>query len=306
MSFLNKLPGWGHKSAGADANSEAELAFEGGYSRSRRPALSVAGSSSAAGGLDLALPDVHHGGFEPSQLSHEMNSVQSIISEAEPSDSSDSLDSRHEEAAARVAAAPLPLIGKRPIAEQQRILYAVVIVSLVLLVGLTTLSVIWATRGSAQVAASGQALMQSQRLAKSVSQALIGSPQAFPEVRESAQVLGRNVRGLKTGEGDIAAAPGNVHPALDGVLPLAEKAEKNAATVLAQEKILTQIGQALRGINRQSSDMLDVAETVSSLKVQRDAAPSELLAIGQLIMLTQRIGKSANEFLTTDGVSDDA
>ena len=42
---------------------------------------------------------------------------------------------------------------------------------------------------AAQVAASGQALMQSQRLAKSVSQALIGSPTAFPEVKESADVL---------------------------------------------------------------------------------------------------------------------
>ena len=31
--------------------------------------------------------------------------------------------------------------------------------------------------------------MQSQRLAKSVSQALIGSPTAFPEVKDSAEVL---------------------------------------------------------------------------------------------------------------------
>ena len=58
--------------------------------------------------------------------------------------------------------------------------------------------------------ATGQALMQSQRLAKSVSQALIGSPQAFPEVAESTDVLARTVRDLKTGEGSLAAAPAGV------------------------------------------------------------------------------------------------
>src|SRR5262249_17794021 len=48
------------------------------------------------------------------------------------------------------------------------------------------------------------------------------------------------------------------------------------------------------------------AETVSSLKLQQDASPAELSAVGQLVMLTQRIGKSANEFLTMEGVSPEA
>jgi twitching motility protein PilJ len=49
-----------------------------------------------------------------------------------------------------------------------------------------------------------------------------------------------------------------------------------------------------------------VAETVSSLKLQQNAAATELSAAGQLVMLTQRIGKSANEFLTIEGVSPEA
>ncbi|MEO7008672.1 MAG: methyl-accepting chemotaxis protein, partial [Caldimonas sp.] len=87
---------------------------------------------------------------------------------------------------------------------------------------------------------------------------------------------------------------------------LVERAGKNAAIVLAQQKVLTQVGLSLRAINRQSADLLDVAETVSSLKVQHDAPAVELSAVGQLVMLTQRIGKSANEFLTTEGVSPEA
>ena len=58
------------------------------------------------------------------------------------------------------------------------------------------------------------------------------------------------------------------------------------------------MGDALRTINRQSSDLLEIAETVSSLKLQQNAPAAEISAAGQLVMLTQRIGKSANEFQT--------
>jgi twitching motility protein PilJ len=42
---------------------------------------------------------------------------------------------------------------------------------------------------------------------------------------------------------------------------------------MGQQKILTQVGDALRTINRQSSDLLEIAETVSSLKLQQNAPP---------------------------------
>jgi twitching motility protein PilJ len=159
-----------------------------------------------------------------------------------------------------------------------------------------------------QVAASGQALMQSQRLAKSVSQALIGNPAAFAEVKDSVDVLARNVRGFKQGDSDIGLVA--LGPEYEGqlgeLLPKVDVAERNAAVVLSQQKILTQVGDALRSINRQSSDLLEIAETVSSLKLQLGAPPTEISAAGQLVMLTQRIGKSANEFLTMEGVSPEA
>jgi twitching motility protein PilJ len=93
---------------------------------------------------------------------------------------------------------------------------------------------------------------------------------------------------------------------LDKVLPLVDRAEKNAKAVMGQQKILTQIGTSLRLINRQSADLLEIAETVSSLKLQQNAPAIEISAVGQLVMLTQRIGKSSNEFLTSEGVSPEA
>lgn len=232
----------------------------------------------------------------------------SIITEAAPSEIADFSETRLPASGGDDAsgATGLPLIGNQPVAAQQRVLLTLVGLGLAGLVGMTIYSLNSASKGSAQVAASGQALMQSQRLAKSVSQALIGSAQAFPEVKESTEVLARSVRGLATGDGSLAAAPAAVQESLVPMIPLVDRAEKNANTVMGQEKILTQVGKALRTINRQSSDLLEIAETVSSLKLQQEAAPAELSAVGQLVMLTQRIGKSANEFLTMEGVSPEA
>jgi twitching motility protein PilJ len=200
----------------------------------------------------------------------------------------------------------LPLIGRRSAMEQQRVLGTLVVVGVLGFVVAGGLALTTANQRAAQLGATGQALMQSQRLAKSVSQALIGNPAAFPEVRESNTVLARNLRGLKVGNDQLSPTPAVTRDVLEPLLPLVDRAEKNAEVVLAQQATLTQVGQALRQINRQSSDLLETAETVSSLKLQTNASPAELSAVGQLVMLTQRIGKSANEFLTLEGVSPEA
>ncbi|WP_414654509.1 methyl-accepting chemotaxis protein [Ideonella sp.] len=202
--------------------------------------------------------------------------------------------------------AALPLIGKQPLAQQQRVLLGLIVGGAFAFVVTGGLALNAAAKQASQLAATGQALMQSQRLAKSVSQALIGSPAAFPEMKESGEVLARSLRGLNTGNEQVAAAPESVQESLAPLMPLLDRAEKNGSVVLAQQKTLTQVGQALRLINRQSSDLLEIAETVNSLKLQSGASASELSAVGQLVMLTQRIGKSANEFLTLEGVSPEA
>jgi twitching motility protein PilJ len=202
----------------------------------------------------------------------------------------------------------IPILGRRTVVAHQRILAALLALALLILALVTFFALSQAERVTQQLSATGQALMQSQRLAKSVSQALVGSPQAFPDVKESSEVLSKNIRALEKGDEAmrIDAVPAESQQAVTVISPLMERAEKNAKTVLGQQKILTQVGTALRTINRQSSDLLEIAETVSSLKLQQNAAPTEISAAGQLVMLTQRIGKSANEFLTMEGVSPEA
>ena len=202
----------------------------------------------------------------------------------------------------------LPLLGRRKLNEHQKILVVTLAASVLVLGAVTFFALNKAGNVAQQVAATGQSLMQSQRLAKSVSQALVGSVQAFPDVLDSADVLAKSVRGMKSGDKSLrlTAVSDKLQPDLEAVTPLMERAEQNAKVVMGQQAILTQVSDALRTINRQSSDLLEIAEAVSSLKLQQNAAPTEISAAGQLVMLTQRIGKSANEFLTMEGVSPEA
>ncbi len=291
MSFLNKIKNFGKRREEADAQDLG------------------AGDLPVNDVVTLDVPVDQTAAFEASpETDQTVNMDSSIISEVAPSEMADFAETRLRggEADAAAGGTGLPLIGERPLGQQQRILFAMVGVGLVGLIGMTFYSVNSASKGAAQVGASGQALMQSQRLAKSVSQALIGNASAFPEVRESADVLARNVRGLDKGDANLNQAPAAVQEALDPMLPLVDRAEKNANTVMGQQKILTEVGLALRAINRQSSDLLEIAETIASLKLQQGASSAEVSSVGQLVMLTQRIGKSANEFLTLEGVSPEA
>ncbi len=202
----------------------------------------------------------------------------------------------------------LPLLGRRTIDHHQKILAALLVLALFVLGIVTFLALRQAETVAQEVAATGESLMQSQRLAKSVSQALVGSAQAFPDVRESSEVLAKRMRGLKSGDDSLpmAAVSDELQPHMEKIIPFMERAEKNAKIVMDQQTILKQVGSALRTINRQSSDLLEIAETVLSLKLQQNAVATEISAAGQLVMLTQRIGKSANEFLTMEGVSPEA
>ena len=213
-----------------------------------------------------------------------------------------------EPAAAATAEAVAPMAASSGLVRQQRLL-ALALGAVVLLLLLVAGSAIFrAERLAQQVAATGQSLMQSQRLAKSVSQALIGNVPAFAEVRDSSDDLTRRVQGLANGDPSLKLerVGGQYDAELAKITPLVDRADKSAKAVLAQQKILTQIGSALHSVNRQSSDLLEMTETVASLKMQQSATLPEIAAAGQLVMLTQRIGKSANEFLTVEGVSPDA
>ena len=202
----------------------------------------------------------------------------------------------------------LPVLGRKSVIEHQRNLTIWLILALLALAVLTAYALIQANRTAKQLGATGQALMQSQRLAKSASLALVGNQAAFADVADSSTVLSKSVRALRSSDDElgVVSLSADYDGDLNSIFPMMEKSEKSAKTILGQQKVLTQVNSALRQINRQSSDLLEVAEAISSLKLQQNAGPSEISAAGQLVMLTQRIGKSSNEFLTAEGVGAEA
>ena len=215
MRFLSKVRSWGRKGDADSTDSiDGEMAFESAYAQPGAVAFQSAGEAALAEAKRTSK-------FDSMPPAH-ADSTQSIITESLPTEATDFAESRQLDD--EIGRGALPLIGHRSIGDQQRILVVLVGLGLLGLIALTIVSIASAGRGAAQVAASGQALMQSQRLAKSVSQALVGSAAAFPELKESAEVLARNVRSLKTGEAGIPAAPDAVQGVLEPVLPLVDRA----------------------------------------------------------------------------------
>ena len=202
----------------------------------------------------------------------------------------------------------VPGLGRRSVRAHRRVLGALLAVSLSLVVPAAIYKLNLLDTVNRQVKATGQVMLQSQRLAKSVSQALVGNPAAFSDLTESSEILSKSFDALENGDGvtGLQALPADFRPSLMAVKPLVEQAKDSAKTILAQQKILEQIASALQSINRQSEDLLELTRTISSMKQQQGASPTDVSAVGELSTLTQRIGKSANEFLTSQGVSPEA
>jgi twitching motility protein PilJ len=269
----------------------------------------------ARGKLQEAMPRFEHSRHDAMRHSGAMaldlnpatmpvyTSDSSIIAEAAPSAyAPEFAESRNDAAAPAQAPAPaagaLPLIGGMALAAQRRLLAALVFGGLFLLLVATALALTAAGRNAAQIGAAGQAQMQSQRLAKAVSLAVIGTPAAFEEVRDSAEVLARNVRALRAGDAEIAAVTPALQEQVNALIPLVDRAEKNARDILAQQRLLLQVTQALNAINRHIGNVQETTEGLIAHKLQTGGTPHELAALGQLLLLTQRIAGSATEFLT--------
>ncbi|CAA9440457.1 MAG: twitching motility protein PilJ, partial [uncultured Ramlibacter sp.] len=148
------------------------------------------GAGDPSGTLSLAAPDGSmHNTIEAGSSSHAPVSSAAL----ESMDGPETVDELELGGEGEVVS--VPLLGRRTIVAHQRVLFILLAVSLVFLGSVAVFSVSQADKVAQQVRNTGDALMQSQRLAKSVSQALVGSALAFPDVRESANVLARSVRG---------------------------------------------------------------------------------------------------------------
>jgi len=196
-------------------------------------------------------------------------------------------------------------LGRMPFSSQQRVLTAGVVVSLLGLLGSVYLDNRIANNAAAQIQIAGDMLMHSQRLGKAVPVALLGNAQAFKQLRQSKEALATDLQALEQGsdEKHVRATSGAAAPLLETAMSSWKRSEKSAADVLAQQAVLTTIGHTLQIFNASNPELLESAEQVAAIKLQTGANSREVAASAQLVMLTQRLGKNLNEFLSGEGVN---
>ena len=88
----------------------------------------------------------------------------------------------------------LPILGTALADVHQKRLGLVLAISLVLIIGLTWFTLGKSNQVAKQVSTAGDAVTESQRLAKSISQAVVGNQKAFKEMKASALELGNELR----------------------------------------------------------------------------------------------------------------
>ena len=201
----------------------------------------------------------------------------------------------------------LPLIGHLSLQQQMRILS--ITMGLALLFGalFVWLNASQSALISTQVQISGEALMHSQRIGKAAPNAIQGNVEAFKQLEDSRKEMNSDLNVLLVGGNyqgrNVDKADSTLEPVLKDTQKSWKNSDKAAETILMRRKELTGFGQTLQKLNALSPVLLELTEQISTLKVQGGGSAREINAAGQLVMLTQRLGRSANEFLTSEGVN---
>jgi twitching motility protein PilJ len=223
------------------------------------------------------------------------------------------LSGRKQRAAAAAAAAVgtdedlrLPLIGHLSLPRQLRILLVAFAIGILL-----TILSLWRNSGSgavvgAQTQIAGEALMHSQRLGKAAPNAMQGVPDAFSQLQDSRMALGRSLDLLARG-GDyngraIPASGGDLARQLSKVRQKWGVSDAAAASILKMKSELVGFDQSIKQLDVLSPEMLALTEEILTQRTARGGSPRELAALGRLMMLTQRLSRSASEFLTSGGI----
>jgi twitching motility protein PilJ len=201
----------------------------------------------------------------------------------------------------------LPLIAHLPLERQVRVLLLILGASLAAGAAFVWVNSNHSMLASTQTQIAGDALMHSQRIGKAAPNAIQGNLEAFKQLDESRRDFNRDLTVLlKGGEyqgREIAPPSGDMEKILVDTRKVWDNSDKAAETILKLKKELTGFGATLQKLNSLSPLLLELTEQIATLKTQGGATPREISAAGQLVMLTQRLGRSANEFLTSEGVN---
>ena len=200
----------------------------------------------------------------------------------------------------------LPFIGHLSLARQLRVLLGAFVGGI-----LVTIFALWQNSSasavaSAQTQIASNALMHSQRIGKAAPNAIQGNPDAFPQLEESRKELSADLSVLSKGGNlagsSITAASASFAKALADARAKWVSTDNAAGTILKMKPELTSLEKTFKQINALAPELLAMTEDVKKQKLAKGSTPHEMAAIGTLMMLTQRMSRSASEYLTSGGI----
>lgn len=186
-----------------------------------------------------------------------------------------------------------------------------VLLPLFLVLLVATAYLVWvnyrnSTNGAQYIADAGQLRMLSQRLGKASLQGLLGTPEAFKQVRSSrdafAEILQRLQNGGTVRGVTVPPSPTRARPALQTLASQWRGTERGATILLRDQATLIGLGNAVARVNESNPRLLDLAEQVQTNELRFGASTREISAAAELVMLTQRLAKNANALLAGETV----
>jgi twitching motility protein PilJ len=194
----------------------------------------------------------------------------------------------------------VPFIGDKPVNTQVQVLLILLGLFAMVVASIVAIDARLASNGTLQTEIVGDTLMHTQRLAKAAPYAVSGNQVALGELRDSRDRIAANLEALEKGDGARGLAPSSatIQRSVTRLIDRWRSSEAAASVIVAQEKALLAFGSVIKRINDTSPRLLQLTEEIAALKLQGAAAPREIAAAGQLVMLTQRLGRSANSMIT--------
>ena len=190
-----------------------------------------------------------------------------------------------------------------------RLMQLGLVLSLMALAALAWLNSQEAARASVRTQIAGDLVMHSQRLGKAAPNAIQGHREALAQLEQSRIAINEALNILSAGgewQGRAVPLPDAYFTKrIARINTLWQRSDQSAIRLMALQKELTGFGATLQMLNKLNPGLLELAEQVSIVSAQSGASAREVAAAGQLVMLTQRLGKSANEFLTPEGINQD-
>jgi twitching motility protein PilJ len=206
----------------------------------------------------------------------------------------------------RLLSAPLPFVGRFPVARQLQLFTALLVALLAIDAAIVAVDNRQGTFAHLYIASVGKIQMLSQRLAKAAQQASQGNREAFKQLRESRNEFAGLVRLLGAGGThsgvELPPTPERLRPQLQALEREWRKTERNAELVIGEERNLVALGEAVRLINANNPTLLELADEIAALSVQGGGSVRQNAVTSQLVMLTQRMAKNANTVLAGDVV----